>query len=175
MRKQDCSLILSSDSFSNMNFSRKEPKMTASQDTATRLNILCDAIAGAGAQQVIQGTYPSSETLQPPYPGSKALLRIGDLWITSHVSRHIVKAYHSATLLDYCRTKYKWTQATCDSIFWDGVRRARQRGTRTQLMQTSKIMHGWLPVNHIVGRVTQITQCPGCHHNDKTMDHLFHC
>ncbi len=137
--------------------------------------MLCDGLAGTGAKEVGQGTYPTLETLQPPYPGLKALLSIGDLWITSHISRHVVKAYHSVAFQDYCKKKYRWTQTTCDSVFWEGIACARQRGTRTQLMQTSKIMHGWLPVNHIVGRVTQITQCPGCHHSDKTMDHLFHC
>ena len=165
----------SQDSFSNMSFSGEEPKHASTNQTATRLNILCDEIAGAAAQEVIQGTYPTTATIQPPYPGSKALLRIGDLWITSHVPRHINKAYHTVAILDYCKKKYNWTQATCDSIYWEGIGRARQRGNRTQLMQTSKIMHGWLPVNHIVGRVTQITQCPGCHHRDETMDHLFHC
>ena len=165
----------SHDSFSSMSFSGEEPKHAPTHDSAARLNILCDELAGAAAQEVIQGAYPNLETRQPPYPGSKALLRIGDLWITSHVSRHVIKAYHSVTLLDYCKTKYKWTHVTCDSIFWEGVGRARNRGTQTQLMQTSKIMHGWLPVNHIVGRVTHITQCPGCNHRDETMDHLFHC
>jgi hypothetical protein len=36
-------------------------------------------------------------------------------------------------------------------------------------------MHGWLPVNHVVGRYTGITQCPGCSAQDETIDHLFHC
>ncbi len=165
----------SHDSFSSMSFSGNEPKHAPTGNSAVRLNILCDELAGTAAQDVIQGTYPTLETRQPPYPGSKALLRIGDLWITSHVSRHVIKAYHSTAILNYCKEKYKWSQATCDLIFWEGVGRARNRGTQTQLMQTSKIMHGWLPVNHVVGRVTHITQCPGCNHHDETMDHLFHC
>ena len=72
-------------------------------------------------------------------------------------------------------TKYEWTEATFASIFWAGIGRARQRGSPTQLMQTSKILHGWLPVNHMLGHMTQITQCPGCQTRDETFYHLFRC
>jgi hypothetical protein len=71
--------------------------------------------------------------------------------------------------------KYCWTLSTFDSVYWDGIGRARCRGTHTQLMHTSKLMHGWLPVNHVVGCYTGITQCPGCNKEDETLDHLFHC
>ena len=105
-----------------MSFSEEEPRAPTG-GSAARLNILCDELAGAATQEVIQGTYPTLETRQPPYPGSKALLRIGDLWITSHVSRHVIKAYHSTAILDYCKEKYKSSQATCDSIFWEEATR----------------------------------------------------
>lgn len=44
-------------------------------------------------------------------------------------------------------------------------------------MQTAKIMHGWLPVMHILLAHTMgISQCPGCPHPDETIDHhLFQC
>ncbi len=71
--------------------------------------------------------------------------------------------------------KYNWTIGTFNSVYWEGIERARKRGSLTQLVQTSKIMHGWLPVNHMVGHSTQIRQCPGCTEMDETIDHLFHC
>ena len=47
--------------------------------------------------------------------------------------------------------------------------------TPTQQMQTSKIMHGWLPVRHMQAHITGSTQCPGCHCPDETFEHLFRC
>ena len=142
---------------------------------AKRLNILCDKIAGKAAQDVICCTYPPTETISPPYPGLKALLRIGTTWITSHVPNHVTSTYHSSAIREYCMAKYSWSKTTFNSIYWDGIARARKRGTATQQMHTSKLMHGWLPVNHIVGRYTGLTQCPGCTNTDKILEHLFHC
>ena len=42
-------------------------------------------------------------------------------------------------------------------------------------MQTSKIMHDWLPVMHMQAHMTGTKQCPSCPHPDETLDHLFHC
>ncbi len=103
------------------------------------------------------------------------LLRIGETWITSHINKHITHASHFVTIRDYCLTKYSWSTSIFNSIYWEGIGRARRRGTHTQLMHTSKLMHGWLPVNHVVGRYTGISQCPGCSVQDETIDHLFHC
>ena len=41
--------------------------------------------------------------------------------------------------------------------------------------QTSKILHGWLPTAHMVGHVTENTQCPGCACGDETIDHMLRC
>ena len=69
----------------------------------------------------------------PPYPGSKALLRIGKTWITSHVNKHIAHAAHSTTIWEYCLKKYDWNISTFNSIYWEGIGRARQCGTHTNL------------------------------------------
>ena len=144
-------------------------------EAAARLNILSDELAATAAELVLNGVYPRAPLLTPPYPGSKALLRIGDTWITSHMASHIQTAYHADRIRSYCMSKYKWSSTTFDSIYWDGIERARKRGTKTQLMYTSKVIHGWLPVNHMVGHSTHISQCPGCLHQNETLDHIFHC
>ena len=163
-------------SFSSLESATSTPPTTWTLDRdSNRLNILSDKIAGEAAFDVIRGSYPTTPTISPPYPGSKALLRIGETWITSHVSKHIAHASHSNLLREYCLKKYDWSTTTFDSIYWEGIGRARRRGTQTQLMHTSKLMHGWLPVNHVVGRYTGITQCPGCSTKDETIDHMFHC
>lgn len=43
------------------------------------------------------------------------------------------------------------------------------------MMQTSKIMHDWLPVMHRLGHITGLKQCPACAHQDETLAHMFHC
>ena len=42
-------------------------------------------------------------------------------------------------------------------------------------MLTSKILHDWLPVMHMLSHITGNSQCPGCTCNNETLDHLFHC
>jgi hypothetical protein len=38
-----------------------------------------------------------------------------------------------------------------------------------------KVMHGWLPVMHNLGKYKRLTQCPGCICHDETFNHLFQC
>jgi hypothetical protein len=42
-------------------------------------------------------------------------------------------------------------------------------------MQTSKIMHDWLPVKHMLSHIQGSPVCPLCAHADETLDHIFHC
>lgn len=42
-------------------------------------------------------------------------------------------------------------------------------------MQTSKIMHEWLPTMHMLSHTHGTPNCPNCPHRDETMDHIFHC
>ena len=62
------------------------------QDTPTMINIACNKLATETSGAALQGG--TGETLPPtlmhPLPGSKALLHIGDTWITSDHRRHIL-------------------------------------------------------------------------------------
>jgi len=111
----------------------------------------------------------------PPYPGSKAMLRIGPTWITSKIKTHILHARWSQPIIAYCMEKYGWSSTVVDTISWQSVLSARNKCTDTQLMQTTKIMHGWLPVMHMLAHMSGNAQCPSCPHPDETLDHLFHC
>ena len=141
------------------------------------LNIECDRIATETSriiqQDPIVPVLPS--TLTPPYPGSKALLRLGDRWITSHQHRHLLIAHHRHKLLTYCMEKYGWEYDTFLLVDWEAVRSVRRKLTQTQRMQTAKLMHGWVPVMHMLAHETGNSQCPGCPHPDETLDHLFRC
>ena len=84
-------------------------------------------------------------------------------------------AHWERILTDYCKTKYHWTDEVFDTIDWATVGAARKKCTRTQLMQTSKIIHDWLPVMHMQGHMTGNRQCPTCAHPDETLGHLLQC
>eukprot|EP00970_Alexandrium_tamarense_P000770 scaffold88_cov326-Alexandrium_tamarense.AAC.1 len=55
-----------------------------------QLNIACDEYVGDTVAAWSQNRdQPMPQVLEPPYEGSKALLRIGKLWITSDYSKHL--------------------------------------------------------------------------------------
>lgn len=87
----------------------------------------------------------------------------------------ICNAHWERTLIEFCKTKYHWTDEVFDTIDWPMIGTAWKKCTKTQLMQTSKIIHDWLPVMHMQGHMTGNKQCPACTHNDETLNHLFQC
>lgn len=139
-------------------------------------NIEADRIASETAKLAL-GEYNTElpQTLQLPYTGSRAMLRIGTTWITSNLGSHIRSARWDSKLRHYCITKYDWSDSMFDEVDWQLVQGARRKCNCTKMMQTSKIMHDWLPVMHMQGHITGLQQCPGCKHTDETLDHLFHC
>ncbi|KAL3762232.1 hypothetical protein ACHAWU_004770 [Discostella pseudostelligera] len=140
------------------------------------VNIECDRIASETATIALtQHRSDMPPVLAPPYPGSRALLRLGTTWITSKAPHHILRACWSTSLTTYCKTKYGWSDDTFQEIAWRNIRSARRKCTPTQLTKTSKIMHDWLPVMHMQAHITGISHCPSCTHPDETLDHIFHC
>ena len=144
---------------------------------AARVNIICDAIAMDTAHLVDDSTAldESLQILQPPFPFSRALLKIGPTWITSDVNRHITHAVHELGLHTYCQDKYGWTPDVIQNIHWKVIMAARSRHTPASQIRISKILHGWLPVMHMHGHSTGSTQCPGCDHDDETFEHMLRC
>ena len=150
--------------------------MRANQPISVKLNIECDRIATETVKAAISNTDPVSPlVLNLPYTGSRALLNIDLTWITSRQRRFICKGRWGQALMEYCLRRYAWDYHIFESVHWDAIRTVRQNCTSTQQRQTSKIMHGWLPINHMQGHATGITQCPCCPSPDETMDHLFRC
>ena len=47
--------------------------------------------------------------------------------------------------------------------------------SRLRRVQTSKMMHEWLPVHNMRGHVTGLTQCPGCAHASEDIAHMYRC
>jgi hypothetical protein len=71
--------------------------------------------------------------------------------------------------------KYGWDRHTFEDVAWKSIGSARRKCTPTQIMQTSKIMHGWLPVMHMQAHIDGTADCPLCPCPDETLDHIFHC
>ena len=103
------------------------------------------------------------------------MLRIGSTWITSKVNHHILRARWSPHVVRYCMEKYGWDHQIMDDVAWKQIGTALCRCSHTQRMQTSKIMHGWLPVMHMQAHSSGPAQCPLCPFPDETLDHIFHC
>jgi ribonuclease HI len=142
--------------------------------TPALLNIECDQVANE-TSVAVSARESHLPTLQPPYPGSKALLRINGKWITTKLKEEINRACHRDDLWEYCKTKHHWTEETMSSILWSALQKARAGRTFASMVHTSKLLHGWLPVMHVHGRVTGSTQCPGCEETDETIDHMLSC
>lgn len=68
------------------------PSRPRTHDTLTLINTACNELAMETSSAALHGA--SNENLPPtisyPLPGSRAQIRIGDTWITSHQWRHIL-------------------------------------------------------------------------------------
>lgn len=75
------------------------------------------------ADAVIQGGngLDLPPTITCPLPGSRANLRIGPTWITSHARCHILWEHRAHTLRTYCLDKYDWNTVTFNSIAWPTI------------------------------------------------------
>ena len=146
-------------------------------DTPTAINIECDRIATETSAEALRGNVGDDlpPTITHPLPGSRALLRIGSTWITSHTRRHILWEQRAHLLRTHCMNRFGWDNSTFTGISWPIIRAVRRRCTHTQRMQSSKIMFDWLPVMHMLSHMTGNSQCPGCTCTDETLDHLFIC
>ncbi|KAL7544882.1 hypothetical protein ACHAWF_012866, partial [Thalassiosira exigua] len=114
-------------------------------------------------------------TLEPPYRGSKAMLKVAGRWVTSKYKKHIYNAYRRPQTVAYMQGQYGWTVGEINSIHWDSIGRVRTKMNVKWRRQTSKIMHGWLPTMHMRHHVTGTNQCPGCTCRDETIDHMLRC
>jgi hypothetical protein len=127
------------------------------------MNVACDEYAGKAAREHMEcPEVPAHDILQPPYKGSKAMLKIGDLWITSDYDDNIHFASTAPALRKYCHKRHKWDKKTMELIWSNFVR-------------SMKLLHGWLPIMHNLGKYKHITQCPGCECPDETFLQLFNC
>jgi ribonuclease HI len=142
-----------------------------------QMNIGCDELANDTVEAIMEaaGQAPLQPILQPPYEGSKAMLRIAGEWITSNIPKHIQWSHRIQTAKAYCMKRHKWRENEFDDVSWDSIESVRRRLPMEHQVRTCKIMHGWLPVMHNLGKWTGVTQCPGCSEKDETFLHMLRC
>ena len=143
-----------------------------------KMNIACDELAGEATAWAIEHPGelpPPDELMQMPYEGSKAVLRIGQTWITANEKRHLKAARQEPIIKKYIKKRHKWNDTQYASVHWDKIGQVRRRMSTSQQQFTCKLMHGLLPVGHVRKHVTHIAQCPGCTCPDETIAHVFKC
>jgi hypothetical protein len=141
-----------------------------------QVNTECDRLASGTTAAILEGgCAPPTVVLQPPYEGSKAMFKIGRRWVTKNYKSTIYRAAKQDATREYCKERFRWSDATFNLVHWESVRSVRSQLKLSGKRQTCKLMHGWLPVMHKRQFVTGIRQCPGCPCSDETMEHLFRC
>ena len=141
-----------------------------------QINMACDIMASDTSKAHLEsGLNASKPLLTLPYTGSKAMLRLGNRWITSNYKGAIHRARRTKAVRDYCNDRHKWKEGTFEMVSWESIGTVRGNMGNTKKMQTCKIMHGWLPIMHMRQWITGVSQCPGCSCQDETMEHLFRC
>ena len=143
-----------------------------------KMNVACDELAGDATNAALnnpENLPEADELLRMPYAGSKAVLRIGNKWITSKEKIHLMRASRGPSLKDHIKRRRNWTDAQYDSVFWTKIGEVRRRLGIDQQRFTTKVMHDLLAVGHVRRHVTKVSQCPGCSWTDETFAHLLKC
>ena len=86
----------------------KEIDLSKLKDEAL-MNIACDELAGevtAAAIEAPEEMPPHNELLQMPYEGSRAVLRIGDKWITARGKATLYRALRGPIAREYIKQRH---------------------------------------------------------------------
>ena len=135
-----------------------------------QLNSLCDT----NANEVRRGTIPSFPS-NPPYIGSKAMLRLNNRWITSNYESKISEALTQPLHEKYIKEKWDWTSEQYASIRWKHIGLVRKRLTKAENIRVMKAMYKWTPVGQKNFDQQHSPCCPCCGYEDETFDHLYQC
>ncbi|KAL7532592.1 hypothetical protein ACHAWF_004182 [Thalassiosira exigua] len=128
-------------------------------------NIRCDEMASETTKiamgQGVENLPAMPKTLEPPFQGSRAMLKIAGRWVTSDYKRHIYTAFRRLPMIEYMKGQYGWSDGDIGSIDWATIGQVRTKMSIKWRHQISKIMHCWLPTMHMRRHVTGLNQCPG--------------
>ena len=86
------------------------------------MNIVCDDIAINTTAMALRGEDPPpGPVMELPYAGSRAMLWIKQIRITSKYKAEIYKAQRTRPMRIYCNKRYVWTGKVFNMILWDMV------------------------------------------------------
>ncbi len=130
----------------------------------------CDNDANA---QVARNEYtPPFE----PLPGFRAMLKIGDDWITTRFRDCVRFANTAPDMVAYVITRLGIGIDDFHQINWKAIGKVRSHHKFARIVRTSKMMYRWLPVGHNWRQCNLPShRCPCCGANDETFQHLLQC
>ena len=135
-----------------------------------RLNVDADAMASQ-----FQDLHGQDHPVVLLTPHTHALLHLLDGTVTSSFAATLRHAYCGPPLLEYIRTRNKWSAATVASINWH----AHGSALRKQLprrIHYIKLVHDILPTNSQQNRMDKGKRtCPCCPSLKEDRDHILRC
>jgi hypothetical protein len=135
-----------------------------------RLNV--DADAKAGQYQDLHGQDRPVVLLTPR---THALLHLFEGTVTSSFAATLRHAYCGPPLLEYIRTRNKWSEATLESINWPSHSSAIRKQLPRRLHYV-KLVHDILPTNSRKNLLDNGTRtCPCCPSPHEDRDHILRC
>ena len=110
-----------------------------------KVNVECDRLASEVSKRAIVGDHQinTEDVIQPPYEGSKAVIKINSRWTTSNLKDHVLYVSHIPKIRTYYNTQFEWQEGTFDTVYWISVKRHRIKIRLHESHQTSKIMVGY--------------------------------
>jgi len=133
-------------------------------------NIGCDKGANA---RVDENVKPKPFT---PLPGYKAMLKLGDDWVTTLFRDCVKFANVAPDAVEYALGRLDISLSTFHSINWGAVGRVRKSHRIARRVRISKMMYRWLPVGHNWQKCKLPSdKCPCCGAKDETFEHLLSC
>ena len=133
-------------------------------------NIGCDAEANARVEQ----------DLPPkpfePLPGYRAMLKLGEDWITTQFRGCVQFKNTSLAMIGYILRRLDISFTTFHTIDWESIGIVRSSHHINRTVRTSKMLYGWLPVGHNWKRCNLTSdKCPCCGAPDETFEHVLTC
>jgi ribonuclease HI len=111
-----------------------------------------------------------------PFPGYKAMLRLGQDWVTTQLRDCVQFANTAPAMAEYIRHRLEITEETFQTIDWAIIGHVRASHRFSRQIRTSKMMFGWMPVGHNWIKCNlQSDRCPCCGAPDETFDHVLSC
>ena len=119
-----------------------------------KYNVLCDEYA--------TNTIAENHPTKLPYPGSCAMLKIKDKWITSNMEQNLTEAATIQSIAEYTMEKYKWTKTVYNSIDWEAIKQGRKGYSKRYNIRITKLIFDWVNKGHQKAKMHQENCFPCC-------------